>query len=99
MRAAEMAPESRRMVRVELHRPPDPVDAFVGLAEPGEQLAHLHDHQVVVGVERQRAILMIARPRHLVADDGDGRQDAMDVGVVVVERDRPLELELHLAEG
>ena len=51
--AAQMAPEPRRMMRVELHRLADPVGALVGLPEPGQELAHLHDDQIVVGIECQ----------------------------------------------
>ncbi len=68
-------------------------------AQPGEQLTHLHNHQVVVGVERQRAILVVARPSKVIAYNRDSGEDAMDIGVVVVERNRAIEFGHHVFES
>ena len=46
--AAEVAPEALRMIRVEPHRLADPLDPLLGPPEPGQDLALLHDNEVVV---------------------------------------------------
>ena len=56
--ASKMAPEARRVVGVEAHRFPDVFDAFFRLPEPSGDLALLHDDQVVVGIEAERALLV-----------------------------------------
>src|SRR5712692_2826442 len=58
---AEMAPEARGVVGIEAHRLPDPFYALFGLAEPGQQLALLHHDQVVVGIQAERALLVVDR--------------------------------------
>src|SRR5438067_1731156 len=59
VRPAEMAPEPRRMERIESHRLADPLDAFLRQAEPSEELALLYDDEIVVWIEGQRARLVI----------------------------------------
>ncbi len=61
VRAAQVIPEPLRKMRVELHRFPDPLDAFLRAAEPGKQLALLHHDGIVVGIEGEAALLMISR--------------------------------------
>jgi hypothetical protein len=57
--AREVAPEALRMVGIEAHRLPDPLDAVFRLAEPGQDLALLDDDEVVVRIEAQRAPLVV----------------------------------------
>src|SRR5688572_7908206 len=59
--APQMIPEALGMVRVEPHRLSDPFDAFLGPAYPSHVFAMLDDNEIVVGVEGQRAFLMILR--------------------------------------
>ena len=61
LRAPEMVPEALGMIRVEPHRLADPFDAFLRPSEPGQQLALLHDDEVAVRIEAERALLMIGR--------------------------------------
>src|SRR4029079_1102602 len=58
--ASEMVPKSLGMMRIEKHRLLDPLDAFLRVSSPGEYLAVLDDDEVVVRVERQRPLLMVA---------------------------------------
>ncbi len=97
----QMTPEARGMVRVQSHCLADPLEPLPrSPSEPGEEFAHLDHDEVVVGVQLQRPILMIAGAIHVVSHDRDPRgEDAMDVGVVVVERHRPVELERDLVES
>src|ERR1700686_4391506 len=55
----EMVPEAFRMVGVEPHRLFDPVDALLRSSKPGQKLALLHHDKVVVGVKRERPLLMV----------------------------------------
>ena len=94
-----MAPEALGVVRVEAHRLPDPVDALLRPPQPGQKLALLHHDQVVVGVERERPLLMVRGLVMIVALQVQRGEDAMHVAVVVVERQRDLQLRGHLLQG
>ena len=61
LRPAEMTPEALGMIGVEPHRAADPLDPFLRPAEPCQQLALLHDDEVAVRIEAQRAFLVIGR--------------------------------------
>ena len=99
LRAAEMAPEPLRMVGIEPHRLADPLDPFLRPPEPGQHLALLHHDQVAVRIEAQRPLLMVLRLLEVVVVQVQRREDAVDVGVVVVERQRGVELFLDLLEA
>ena len=88
LRPAEMTPEALRVIGIEPHRPANPFDPFFRPSEPGEHLALLHDDEIAVGIEAQRAFLMIGRLVVLVEGEMDSSQDSVHVGVVVVERER-----------
>ena len=83
--ARQVVPEPLRVIGIEAHRLPDPVDAFDRLAEPGEQLALLDHDQVVVRVQAEGAPLVVGRQLVVLLDQVDRRQDAVHVAVVVVE--------------
>ena len=57
-----MAPEALGMIGIEAHRLLDPVDPLLRLAQPGQYLALLHHDEIVVGIEAERALLVIAWP-------------------------------------
>ncbi len=97
--AAEVIPKTLWVVGVEAHRLSDPVDAFLGPAQPGQKLALLYHHKVVIGIEGQRALLMICGAVVIVAGQIHRGQDAMNIAVVIVERQRKLQLGGHLLEG
>ena len=86
--AREVVPEALRVIGIEAHRLPDPVDALFRLPEPGEHLALLDDDQVVVRIEAQGPPLVVDRLVVVVLDEVDRRQDAVHVAVVVVEGER-----------
>src|SRR6202021_3706427 len=86
-----MAPKALRMIRIEPPRPPDRPDSLLGAAKPGEYLALLHDDEIAVGVEAQRAFLMIGRLVVLVEVELERGENSMHVGVVVVQRERDLQ--------
>ena len=86
--AREVAPEALGVVGIEAHRLQDPVDALFGLAEPGQDLALLHDDQVVVRIQAQRALLVVQRLVEVLVHQVHRGQDAVHVAVVVVERQR-----------
>ena len=48
----QMVPEALGMMRIEPHRLPDPLDAFLRPADPGQVFAVLDDDEIVVGIER-----------------------------------------------
>src|SRR5262249_42639474 len=73
----KMAPKSLRVVRVEAHGLPDPLNAFFWLAQPSVQLALLDDDQVVVGIEDDRTLLMVLSSFVVVAQEVHGRKDAV----------------------
>src|SRR5712692_5046951 len=58
---AEVAPEARRMMRVQSHGLANPLNSLLRAPQPGEKLSHLNHDQVVVGVEGQRPILVVPR--------------------------------------
>ena len=87
------------MVGVEAHRLPDPLDPVLGPAEPGEQFALLDQDQVVVRVERQAALLVVGGLVVVAVRQAHRREDAVDVAVVVVERQGYAELGHHLVPG
>lgn len=91
---AEMAPEPLGMVRIETHRPANPLDPLFRAAEPGQNLALLDDDEVTVRIEAQRPLLMIGRLVEFVEIEIDRGEDPVNVGVIVVERQRRLQL-LH----
>ena len=97
--APEMAPEALRVVRIEAHRLPDPVDAFFRPSEPGQKLALLDHDEIVVGVERERPLLMVGGLVMIVAHQVQRREDAVHVAVIVVERQRSSDLRDHLLHG
>src|SRR5438132_10841745 len=99
MRAAEVIPVALRVVRVEPHRFPDPFDAVLGSPQPREQLAVLNQDEVVVGIEAQRALLMIASLVVLIVRQVYGGEDAVNVAVVVIERESDRELIGHVFPG
>src|SRR3984957_2715631 len=86
-----MAPKALRMIRIEPHRPPDPLDSLLRAAKPGEYLALLHDDEIAVGVEAQGAFLMIDRLVVLIEVELERGENSMHVGVVVVQRQRDLQ--------
>ena len=85
-----MVPEALRVIGIEAHRLPDPLDALFRLPQPGEHLALLDDDQVVVRIEAERAPLVVDRLVVVLLDEVDRRQDAVHVAVVVVEGERRL---------
>jgi hypothetical protein len=89
LRPPEVIPESLRMVRVDAHRLADPLDAFLGPAEPGQDLALLDDDEVVVGTKLERALLMIERLVEAIEGEVQRREDAMHVRIGFVERRAP----------
>ena len=80
------------MIGIEAHRPPDPVDSLFRPPEPGQKLALLHDDEVAVGIEAQRPLLMIGGLVVLVAVEVQRGENPVHVGVIVVERQRDLQL-------
>src|SRR5438132_6983795 len=99
MRAAEVVPISLGMVGVQAHCLPDPFYAVLGPAQPGEKLAVLNQDEVVVGIEAQRALLMIASLLMLIVRQVHGGEDAVNVAVVVIQRESDLKLVGHLFPG
>ena len=57
--AAQVVPVALGVIGIELHRPLDPVDALFRPAQPGQELALLHDDQIVVRIEAQRPLLVV----------------------------------------
>ncbi len=97
--AAEVVPEARRMEGIELHRLLDPGHALLGLPDPGENLALLDHDQVVVRIQAERPVLVEHRLVVVVAQHMHGREHALHVAVVLVLRERDLELALDHAFG
>src|SRR6185312_9081162 len=95
----EMAPETLRVVRVEPHGLLDPLDPLLRPAEPGQDFAVLDDDQVIIGIEGERPLLMVESLVVVVADDVHRREDAMDIGIVLVERQRRLKPADHVVPG
>ena len=81
----QVVPEALRVIGIEAHRLPDPLDALFRLPQPGEHLALLDDDQVVVRVEAEGPPLVVDRQVVVLLDEVDCRQDAVHVAVVVVE--------------
>ena len=99
VRFPEMAPEAFRVVRVQLHRLANPVGPFLGATEPSQKLALLDHDEIVVRIERESPLLVVASLRQVVAADVDGRQYPLDVRIVDVQRLRQLKLADDLVEG
>ena len=86
-----MTPKALRVIGIEPHRPANPLDSLLRPPEPGQHLALLHDDEIAVGVEAQRAFLMIDRLVVLVEVELERGENSMHVGVVVVQRERDLQ--------
>src|SRR5437867_3411 len=99
MRAAEVAPVSLGMIGVESHGLPDPFDAVLGPPKPCQKLAVLNQNKIVVRVEAQRALLMIAGLLVVMARQVHRREDPVNIAVVVVEAERDLKLVRNLVPG
>ena len=97
--APEVAPEALWVIRVKAHRLLDPVDAFLRPSKPRQKFALLHHNQVVVGVERERPLLMIRGLIMIVAVQVQRGENPVHVAVVIIERQRDLQLRGHLLEG
>ena len=61
----------RRMVGVEPHGLLDPRDSGVGLPGPGQELALLHHHQIVIRVQAESALLVFEADNALIIHDMD----------------------------
>ena len=84
--AAEMTPEALGMIGVEAHRLLDRFDALFRLADPGQQLALLHDDEIVVWIECKRPLLVVERLVVVVVHrQVHGGENAVHVAVVLVE--------------
>jgi len=94
-----MVPEPFRVVRVEAHCFPDPLDAFFRSAQPSIQLALLHNDQVIVGIEAECTLLMVFCSLMIAAGQVHGRQDAVHIAILVVERERNLEFLIDSLPG
>src|SRR5262245_31881569 len=90
--STKMIPETLRMIGVEPHRSTNPLDPLFGASEPGQQLALLHDNQVAVRIETKSTFLVINRLVVFVEVQFEGSEDAMHIGIVVVERESGLQL-------
>src|SRR5258706_10828208 len=77
--APEVAPEALRVVRVEAHRLLDPVDALLRPPQPRQELTLLHYDEVVVGVERERPLLMVGRLIMILAIEVQRGEDPVHV--------------------
>src|SRR3989442_13100474 len=99
MAAAEMVPESLGVVTVQPHGLPDPLEAVLGPAQPHEQLALLNQYEVVVGIQAKRPLLVIASLLVLVVRQAQGRENPVNVAVVVVQSVSNVGLVGHLFPG
>ena len=81
----EMVPKPLGMIGIEAHGLLDPLDALLGLSEPGQDLAVLHDNKVVVGVETECALLMVDGLVVMSAGQIHGGENPVDIAVVAVE--------------
>jgi hypothetical protein len=96
---AEMTPESLGMKRIEAHGLLDPLDAVLGLAQPGQNLTLLNDDEVVVGIEVQGAPLVITRLVEITAGQVHRGEYPMDIAVVVIQGEREPQVLLGLVPG
>src|SRR5438552_7911814 len=94
-----MVPESLGVVRVHPHGLPDPLYAILGPPQPREQLALLNQDEVVVGIEAKRALLVITSLLVLVVRQAKGRENPVNVAVVVVQSVSDVGLVYHLFPG
>ena len=83
--APEVAPEALWVVRVEAHRLLDPVDALLRPSQPRQQLALLHHDQVIVGVERERPVLMISGLIVIVPVQVQRGENPVHVAIIIIE--------------
>lgn len=87
--APQVEPVGLGMVRVEPHRLPDPALGLFRLAGEHQDRPHRADGAVVVGVQEEGALLVLAGSRQVVALDEDLGQDAMALALVFVELEAP----------
>lgn len=89
---AQVTTETLGKIRVEAHRFLDPFDALFRLPQPGQDLALLHDDEVVVGIEAERPPLMIGRLIKIAVRQIYRGKNTVDVTVVVIESEGDLQL-------
>src|SRR5262245_30770129 len=99
VRPAEMTPESFGMIRVQPHSLLDPFDAVFWRSEPGQNLPLLDDHEVIVWVEAERALLMMESFIEILAYDVDAGKNTMDVAVVLIQNKCGLHLFRDFCDG
>src|SRR5439155_18246484 len=96
MCAAEVVPVSLGVIGVQPHCLPNPFYAVLGPAQPREKLAVLNQDEVVVGIEAQRALLMILSLLVVAMCHVHGSEDPVHVAVVVIEGERDRKFGDHL---
>ena len=90
-----MVPVSLGVIGVQPHCLPNPFYAVLRPAQPGEKLAVLNQDEVVVGIEAQRALLMIASLLVITVRQAQCGEDAVNVTIVVIEAEGDLYLVGH----
>ncbi|OWK22683.1 hypothetical protein AJ87_43990 [Rhizobium yanglingense] len=86
-----MAPKPLGVMRIEPHCFTDPFYPLFGPPEPRQQLALLNHHQVIIWIEGKRALLVIPRCGQGIIVHVHRCQNSVDVGVVVIQRQRPIQ--------
>src|SRR5215212_5771540 len=97
--AAQVVPETLRVIGIEAHGLQYPLNALLRLAYPGQHLALLNHDEIVIGIEREGAFLVLHGLLMLVLRQAYGSADAMHVAVVIVEPECRLQLAGHDVPG